>query len=105
MEDDRLLGNSNDHDLDHVQAEFGESGETVVPKRSNSQLAIILLVLLCEPITAFMPMPFFAQVKSLLSGGETDAYLTISLRKLVTESGVTNGDPSQVGFYVGIIVR
>ena len=62
MESDRLLEHSDNPN--NVEAnEARERGETVGPeKTSYNQVAILLLVLFCEPITAFMPMPFFAQV-------------------------------------------
>jgi len=62
MESDRLLEHSDN--LNHVEAnEAGEGGKTVGPEKTPyGQIAILLLVLFCEPITAFMPMPFFAQV-------------------------------------------
>jgi hypothetical protein len=65
MENHRLLEDPNDPE--HVETnETGQSGETAIPVGTPyGQLAIVLLVLFCEPITAFMPMPFFAQVSSL----------------------------------------
>jgi hypothetical protein len=62
MESDRLLEASND--LHRIETnESGLSEETAVPTGTPyGQLAIVLLVLFCEPITAFMPTPFFAQV-------------------------------------------
>ena len=67
MENDRLLENSNG--LDQVETnETGQSGKTAVPVGTPyGQLGIVLLILFCEPITAFMPMPFFTQVKPLIS--------------------------------------
>ena len=62
MENGRLLEDSND--LHRVGSNgTGLSDETAVPAGTPyGQLAIVLLVLFCEPITAFMPIPFFAQV-------------------------------------------
>ncbi|KAF8317183.1 MFS general substrate transporter [Clavulina sp. PMI_390] len=81
METERLLDTPDSQRLDG-----GESGPAIPPKPQSgnwSQIFIVLSVCLCEPIVAFMPMPFLAQ--------------------LVNETGITNGDPSQVGYYIGII--
>lgn len=43
--------------------ERGSSGHD--SRRANyGQLIMVLMVLLCEPIVAFMPMPFLAQVRA-----------------------------------------
>ena len=62
MENDRLLEHPGS--FNRVEPnETCELGGTAAPvKTPYGQLAIVLLVLLCEPVTAFMPMPFFAQV-------------------------------------------
>lgn len=62
MESDRLLEGSDD--LNRIETgKTDESGDTVVAAATPyGQAYIVLLVLFCEPITAFMPMPFFVQV-------------------------------------------
>lgn len=74
MENDALLNKLDD--LHPVTSDrISELGETVVPSGTPyGQLAVVFLVLFCEPITAFMPMPFVAQVMLLLlliSGDES----------------------------------
>jgi len=100
MENDRLLRY-------RVESDGGESYKPA--GTPCGQLAIISLVLLCEPLAAFTPVPFFAQVKSRLSQVmcrkeclPAGTYLSL---KLIAESGVTHGNPSKIGFYVGIVVR
>ncbi|KAF8311494.1 MFS general substrate transporter [Clavulina sp. PMI_390] len=81
METDQLLGSPDGHQFDG-----GESGPTAPPERQSgnwSQIFIVLSVCICEPVVAFMPMPFLAQ--------------------LVNETGITDGDSSKVGYYIGII--
>ncbi|KAF8317182.1 MFS general substrate transporter [Clavulina sp. PMI_390] len=85
MEIERLLDAPGSQRLDG-----GESGPTVPTKPQSGnwlQVFIVLGVCLCEPITAFVPMPFLAQASL----------------SLVNETGITQGDSSRVGYHIGII--
>jgi len=67
------------------------------------QLWIILLSQLSDPLSSKTLAPFIPQVSTFsLLGLESD--YNRNLVKLVRDIGVTHGDESQVGHYVGILV-
>ena len=66
------------------------------------QIAIVLLLQVCEPITSQSIFPYINQVRSHDCG---KILMLISCRQLISELDVTGGDERKVGYYAGLIVR
>ena len=67
-----------------------------------SQLIIVMILELAEPLTSYAISPFTPEVYAPLF------YLgccLMNLSKLIRHIGITHGNESKVGYYVGIMVR
>ena len=78
----------------------------VVTQRDPCFTAILLVLHLAEPMCATVIHPFIAQVHhstklALCTIGISNEILS---QQLILELGVTGGDASKVGYYVGFIV-
>lgn len=67
------------------------------------QLAIVLLLQVCEPITSQSIFPYINQVRLLLRRLRVAS--SHHLRQLITELDITGGDHRKVGYYAGLIVE
>ena len=65
------------------------------------QLAIVLLLQVCEPITSHSIFPYVNQVR-LLRSSEASSH---HFRQLIIELDITGGDDRKVGYYAGLIVE
>ena len=68
------------------------------------QIAIVLLLQVCEPLTSQSIYPYINQVSSSVVdrwGGN----FAHSLWQLISELGITDGDKRRVGYYAGLIVE
>jgi hypothetical protein len=66
------------------------------------QLAIVLLLQVCEPITSQSIYPYINQVRLLRRSREGSSHY---FRQLITELDITGGDDRKVGYYAGLIVE
>ena len=66
------------------------------------QLAIVLLLQVCEPITSQSILPYINQVRLLRRSREASSQ---SFRQLIIELDITGGDNRKVGYYAGLIVE
>ncbi|KAG8790969.1 hypothetical protein FRC12_010499 [Ceratobasidium sp. 428] len=73
----------NDVDIPIVVEERAGGGSAGITPLPMKQLSILLLMGLCEPITATVIYPFIAE--------------------LVNKTGVTGGDSEKIGYYAGLI--
>ena len=73
------------------------------PKRTPldfGQLSIVLFLQLAEPLTSQVIYPFTPQVRSF-----RHTSFLIDPPQLIRDIGITNGDETKVGHYVGLLVR
>lgn len=68
------------------------------------QIAILLFLQCCEPMTSITIFPYINQVYSRWLTQPGLLLLTLTL-KLITELGITGGDKAKVGYYAGLIVE
>lgn len=69
------------------------------------QFSIILFLQLAEPFTSQVIAPFAPQVCFFLAIAESiDRYLMLAAYQLIRDIGITNGDETSVGYYVGLMV-
>jgi hypothetical protein len=68
-----------------------------------AQFSIVLLLQLTEPLTSHVIHPFAPQV-CCISSRINSGVLNFIWQQLVRDTGVTKGNESQVGYYVGILV-
>ena len=68
------------------------------------QLAVVYLILICEPLSATVIFPFIAKVRRVIQSIRLLAFINLKVQA-VDEMGVTKGDKSMTGYYVGFIVR
>ena len=66
------------------------------------QLAIVLLLQVCEPITSQSIYPYINQVRLLCRLREVSSH---HFRQLIIELDITGGDNRKVGYYAGLIVE
>ena len=68
-----------------------------------AQFSILLVLQLAEPLTSQVIYPFLPQVRFLVS--HVVKY-TVAERcpQLIRDVGVTHGDETRVGYYVGLLV-
>ena len=85
-----------DEETPLLQAQKQKTGRTPLPWR---QFSIIMFLQLSEPLTAQVIAPF-APVYRL-----TPSHSYRLPFKLIRDIGITNGDETQVGYYVGLLVR
>lgn len=88
-----LLGRSNRRDL--------ERQRSPIPKL---QLAIILLLQICEVVTSYSILPYINQVYSSPSVRPDMAHSYVA-SKLIADLGITGGDNAKLGYYAGLIVE
>jgi hypothetical protein len=67
------------------------------------QLSVLLYLLLAEPITSTVILPFIVQVCASHEPCFASRRIT-SISKLVEETGITGGDVSKIGYYAGLVV-
>ena len=65
------------------------------------QLAIVLLLQVCEPITSQSIYPYINQVRFILRRSREAPY---HFGQLITEIDITGGDHRKVGYYAGLTV-
>ena len=80
MENDRLLEHPGSFNRVEPNETCELGGAAAPVKTPYGQVAIVLLVLLCEPVTAFMPMPFFAQVGPYIPPSPNECSFELFLR-------------------------
>ena len=66
------------------------------------QLAVVLLLQVCEPITCQSILPYINQVRLLRRSREDSSH---HFRQLIIELDITGGDDRKVGYYAGLIVE
>ena len=66
------------------------------------QLAIVLLLRVCEPITSQSIVPYINQARLLRRSRENSSH---HFQQLITELDITGGDYRKVGYYAGLIVE
>ena len=66
------------------------------------QLAVVLLLQVCEPITSQSIFPYINQVRPLRRSREASSH---HFRQLIIELDITGGDDRKVGYYAGLIVE
>jgi hypothetical protein len=66
------------------------------------QLAIVLLLRVCEPITSQSIIPYINQARLLRRSRENSSH---HFQQLITELDITGGDDRKVGYYAGLIVE
>jgi len=86
-------------DSDEIHEVGSRTARTPLPWR---QFSILLLLQLVEPLTSQVIAPFLPQVRELPSQSAKSHEL--SFLQLVREIGITHGNESQVGYYVGLVV-
>lgn len=79
---------------------------TEQPKRQRTplpwgQLSVIMFLQLAEPLTSQVISPFAPEVGVSCPPHPTDVYLP---SQLIRNIGVTHGDETKVGHYVGLMV-
>jgi hypothetical protein len=79
-----------------------KSGRTPLPWR---QFTIILFIQLAEPLTSQVIAPFAPQVCCLRLITRSVGKILKTSSQLIRDIGITNGDETQVGYYVGLLVR
>ena len=90
-----------DEETPLLQAQKHKKGRTPLPWR---QYSIILFLQLSEPLTSQVIAPFAPQV--CLGCLPLHVFSSKSPSfKLIRDIGITNGDETQVGYYVGLLVR
>ena len=66
------------------------------------QLAVVLLLQVCEPITSQSIFPYINQVHLLRKSREVSCH---HFPQLIIELDITGGDDRKVGYYAGLIVE
>ena len=67
----------------------------------KQQLALVLLLQVCESITSYSIHPYINQVHLVRRSREVSIY---HFQQLIIELGITGGDDRKVGYYAGLIV-
>ncbi len=93
MSDEQTALLSDRHDLQRQR--------TPVPKL---QLAVILLLQICEIVTSYSILPYINQVY-LSSSMRPDMAHSYLASKLIADLGITGGDNAKLGYYAGLIVE
>ena len=90
-------------DIDETQHLLGpDSQKKPLPNPlPKLQLAIVLLLQVCEPITSQSIFPYINQVR-LRRSREASSH---HFRQLIIELDITGGDDRKVGYYAGLIVE
>jgi len=87
-----------DEETPLLQSAQQKKTRTPLPWR---QFSIILFLQLAEPLTSQVISPFAPQVCS----STVDSLHTLTLlTQLIRDIGITNGDETRVGYYVGLMV-
>ena len=66
------------------------------------QLAVLLLLQVCEPITSQSILPYINQVCLFRRSRDAPSH---HFQQLITELDITGGDDRRVGYYAGLIVE
>lgn len=90
-----------DEETPLLQAQEQKKRRTPLPWR---QFSIILFLQLAEPLTSQVIAPFAPQVCPRCLSPITFPIESLPF-KLIRDIGITNGDETQVGYYVGLLVR
>lgn len=57
-----------------------------------------------EPVTAHVILPFIVQVSTLHEYTSSGVLMFLFTPKLLSETGITEGDITKVGYYTGFVV-
>ena len=90
-----------DEETPLLQAQKQKKGRTPLPWR---QLSIIIFLQLSEPLAAQVIAPFAPQVCLVVYRLAHSHSYRLPF-KLIRDIGITNGDETQVGYYVGLLVH
>ena len=86
---------------DEQTALLSDRQRTPIPKL---QLAVILLLQICEVVTSYSILPYINQVY-LSSSMQPDMAHSHLASKLIEDLGITGGDNAKLGYYAGLIVE
>jgi hypothetical protein len=90
-----------DEETPLLQSVQQKKARTPLPWR---QFSIILFLQLAEPLTSQVIAPFAPQVCFFYtSPAASDTHVTTRLQ-LIRDIGITDGDETRVGYYVGLMV-
>ena len=96
-----------DHQPDEETPLLGDTSSAQPPPRKGNplpklQIAIVLLLQVCEPLTSQSIYPYINKVSTLHA--QEIIVFTWCVLQLVSELDITGGDERKVGYYAGLIV-
>lgn len=101
MADTHRSSESPDEETPLLQVKNDAKSSSPLPKL---QLSILLLMLLSEPVSFSSISPYISRV-SLVPLSFSFTISDTSCYKLISGMEITHGDESQVGYYIGLMVR